>query len=73
MTSLPSPPDPPEPGAEPLLSQRAALIFLASAFIGVVVGVLTFFSAGNVAGALLSGLTGAGASTLGLDKLIGRR
>ncbi|MFD0435567.1 hypothetical protein [Streptomyces chartreusis] len=72
MTTTPSSP-PPAPDAEPtLLSQRALLVFLAAAFIGVIVGGLTFFSTGNTAGSLLAGLMGAGASTLGLNKLIGR-
>ena len=66
-----SPPPGPPPTGGPLLSERAVLVLLAAAFIGVVVGALTFFSAGNAAGALLAGLTGAGASTLGLHKLIG--
>lgn len=69
----PSPaPDPPgaEPG--PLLTQRALLVLVAAAFIGTVVGVLTFLSAGDVAGALLAGLTGFGTATFGLHRLIGR-
>ncbi|AQU67729.1 hypothetical protein BBN63_17265 [Streptomyces niveus] len=60
----------PGSGREPLLPQRSVLVLLAAAFIGVIVGVLTFFSAGSVAGALLAGLTGSGASTLGLHILI---
>ncbi|MDH2393981.1 hypothetical protein QCN29_35580 [Streptomyces sp. HNM0663] len=74
MTSAPSPPpasEPPSPDAEPLLAPRTVLILLAAAFIGAIVGVLTFLSAGDVAGALLAGLAGAGASTLGLHRLIG--
>ncbi|MGW6790758.1 hypothetical protein [Streptomyces chartreusis] len=75
MTTPPIPPPEPSPSspdAEPLLSQRAALVLLMAAFIGTVVGVLTFFSASNAAGALLAGVTAFGASTLGLHKLIGR-
>ncbi|MER6635335.1 hypothetical protein ACFCXC_01475 [Streptomyces microflavus] len=70
MTTSQTPPATPSPDAQPLLSQRAVLVLLAAAFIGSAVGVLTFLSAGNIAGALLAGLTGAGASTLGLHKLI---
>lgn len=70
--STPPPaPDSPSPDVEPLLSQRAVVVLLAAAFIGALVGVLTFFSAGHVAAALLAGLTGFGTSTLGLHKLIG--
>ncbi|MFI1928684.1 hypothetical protein [Streptomyces sp. NPDC020377] len=64
-------PRPGDPDAGPLLSQRTALVLLMAAFIGTVVGVLALFSAGNVAGALLAGVTGFGTSTLGLHKLIG--
>ncbi|MBT2491312.1 hypothetical protein J7E96_22870 [Streptomyces sp. ISL-96] len=46
-------------------------MLLTAAFIGTTVGVLTFFSAVNAAGALLAGLTGFGVSTLGLHKLMG--
>ncbi|MER6128634.1 hypothetical protein ABT173_39955 [Streptomyces sp. NPDC001795] len=70
-TSPPGSPAP-SPETEPLLTQRAVLVLLTAAFIGVAVGVLTYFSSGNAAGAVLAGLTGAGASTLGLHKLIGR-
>ncbi|MBE4739813.1 hypothetical protein [Streptomyces caniscabiei] len=67
----PTAPDSSSPEVEPLLSQRAVVVFLAAAFVGAVVGVLTYFSAGQVAAALLAGLTGFGTSTLGLHKLIG--
>ncbi|MGJ5831959.1 hypothetical protein [Streptomyces ossamyceticus] len=74
-TPLPGPADPEprpsSPDTEPLLSQRTALVLLIAAFIGTVVGVLALFSAGNVAGALLAGVTGFGTSTVGLHKLIG--
>jgi hypothetical protein len=75
MTSQPSPHPPasnsPESNPRPLLPQRTVLVLLAAAFVGVIVGVLTFLSAGNVAASLLAGLTGFGASTLGLHTLIG--
>ncbi|MEV8319868.1 hypothetical protein AB0Q95_37490 [Streptomyces sp. NPDC059900] len=64
-------PAPSAPDTQPLLSQRAALVLLTAAFIGTLVGVLTWFSAGNAAGALLAGVTGFGAGTVGLHKLIG--
>lgn len=60
------------PGTEPLLSQRTLLVFLTAAFFGTVVGVLSFLSAANVAGAVLAGLFAAAASTVGLHALIGR-
>ncbi|MDQ0935061.1 shikimate kinase [Streptomyces turgidiscabies] len=69
--TTPPPPGPPSPPDAPLLSQRAVVVLLTAAFIGAVFGVLTFFSTGNAAGALLAGLTGTGASTLGLHKIIG--
>ncbi|SOD87654.1 hypothetical protein [Streptomyces sp. Ag109_G2-15] len=75
MTTQPPPPPPApnSPGSQPeaLVTQRAVLVLLAAAFIGATVGALSFFSTGNAAGALLAGLTGAGASTLGLHKLMG--
>ncbi|MFC4508253.1 MULTISPECIES: hypothetical protein [Streptomyces] len=75
MTTPPLPqpaPNPPSPDGEPLLTQRALLIFVSAAVIGAIVGVLTFFSGvGNAAGALLAGLTGFGASIFGLHRLTG--
>ncbi|MFI0156708.1 hypothetical protein [Streptomyces lydicus] len=56
---------------EPLLTQRAVLVLLTAAFFGLVVGGLTYFSAGDVASAVLAGLACTGASTLGLHQLIG--
>ncbi|MFJ3861537.1 hypothetical protein ACIPRL_35590 [Streptomyces sp. NPDC090085] len=61
-------PEPIVPG--PLLTGHAALIFLMAAFIGAMVGVLTAFSAGNTAAALLAGLTACGISIPILHKLI---
>lgn len=57
---------------EPLLTARSALILLTAAVLAMVVGTLTYFSAGNTAAAVLAGLTAGGASLLGLPKLIGR-
>ncbi len=73
MTAQSSPSAPNPPSSEPakLLTQRAVLVLFSAAFVGVIVGVLTFFSAGNVAGAVLAGLTGCGAATLGLHSLMG--
>ncbi|MFD6250322.1 hypothetical protein [Streptomyces roseolus] len=73
MTQIPTPPVPPAPEPEapgPLLTAHATLIFLAAAFIGAVVGVLTSFSTGNTAAALLAGLTACGVSIPILHKLI---
>ncbi|WP_221890462.1 hypothetical protein, partial [Streptomyces sp. WAC07061] len=63
---------PPPPDAEPLVSARTALVLLTAAFIGTVLGALTFLSTGNAAGGLIAALSGFGAATLGLHKLIGR-
>lgn len=57
-----------EPG--PFLTMHTALVLLAAAFIGLVVGGLTFLSGGPVASALLAGLTGTGASVPVLRSLI---
>jgi hypothetical protein len=70
MTTLP--PSPSGSGMDPLLSQRALLVLLTAAFLGTVIGVLTFFSEGSVAGAVVTGLFAAAGSTLGLHALIGR-
>ncbi|MGW9436100.1 hypothetical protein [Streptomyces sp. NPDC055607] len=76
----PAPPTPqvqasPVPAPAPensgaLLTAHATLVFLAAAFIGAVAGVLTSFSTGNTAAALLAGLTGCGVSIPVLHKLI---
>ncbi|MEU6236273.1 hypothetical protein [Kitasatospora sp. NPDC047058] len=70
LTSTPPPPSqlPPEP--EPLFTVRTAIILLGGAFIGTVVGGLTFLGGGSAAEAVLAGLTGFGASVMGLHKLI---
>ncbi|WP_177181547.1 hypothetical protein [Streptomyces sp. TLI_105] len=54
------------------MSLRTALVLLTAAFIGTIAGALTALSTSNVPGALLAAMTGFGASTLGLHKLIGR-
>ncbi|MFA7767919.1 hypothetical protein ACGFNX_41860 [Streptomyces sp. NPDC048723] len=63
-----TPPNQPDPA--PFLTVHAALILLAAAFIGSMVGGLTFLSGGPVAGAVLAGLTGSGASIPVLRSLI---
>ncbi|MEU1895672.1 hypothetical protein [Streptomyces pristinaespiralis] len=63
---------PPDYGAGPLLTAHATLVFVAAAFIGVVVGWLTYVSAGdNAAAAVLAGLMAGGMSAPMLHKLIG--
>ncbi|MEU4584462.1 hypothetical protein AB0F92_20565 [Kitasatospora aureofaciens] len=69
--SSPTPTLPPQPDPAPFLTVRTAIILLMAAFIGLIVGGLTFLSGGPAAGAVLAGLTGAGASVLGLQKLVG--
>ncbi|MET9707760.1 hypothetical protein [Streptomyces griseus] len=56
----------------PLLTSRSALILVAAVVLGGIAGVLTHFSTGNTATAMLAGLAGAGASTPVLHTLIGR-
>lgn len=63
------------PGTEdpgPLLTAHATLVLIAAAFVGAVTGVLTYYSTGNTAGAVLAGLTGFGVSAPVLHKHIGR-
>ncbi|MFF1909227.1 hypothetical protein [Kitasatospora sp. NPDC058218] len=62
-SQLPSEPDPP-------LTVRTAIILLGGAFIGTVVGGLTFLGGSPAAGAVLAGLMGLGTSVMGLHKLI---
>lgn len=72
MTTAPTPP--PVPGPEdpkPFLSVRTVIVLLTAAFIGAIAGVLTYFSTGNTAGAVLAGLIGVGASVPALNSLIG--
>lgn len=63
---VPTPPNEPDP----FLTAHAAIVLLTAAFIGLVVGGLTFLSGGLAAGAVLAGLTGFGASVPVLHKLI---
>lgn len=67
----PQPPADPDPGAGPLLSQRAVLILLAAVVIGGVVGALTLLSRAHPATSVLAGLTATGVCIIGLHKLIG--
>jgi hypothetical protein len=46
-------------------------VLVTAAFLGAVVGMLALFSTGNPAGAVLAGVSAAGASILGLHALIG--
>lgn len=55
----------------PLLTGHAALVFVVAALIASAVGVLTYLSAGNAAGAVLAGLMAGAASTPVLHRLIG--
>ncbi|MFF1909127.1 hypothetical protein [Kitasatospora sp. NPDC058218] len=64
----PTPPNTPEPS--PFLTVRTALVLLAAAVIGLVIGGLTFLSGGHAAVAAVAGLTASGASVLGLHTLI---
>lgn len=56
---------------EPLVTQRTATVGTAAAVSGVVIGALTFIEAGSLAGAMIAGFMALGASTLGLQKIIG--
>lgn len=67
-SSAPPPQSQPDPG--PFLTMHAAIVLLAAAFIGMIVGGLTFLSGGPAAGAVLAGLTGLGVSVPVLNKLI---
>ncbi|GAA3850966.1 hypothetical protein GCM10022243_15980 [Saccharothrix violaceirubra] len=59
-----------QPDPAPFFTVHTALILLAAAFIGAVVGGLTFLSGGPVAGAVLAGLIGFGTSVPVLRSLI---
>ncbi|MFJ3791354.1 hypothetical protein [Kitasatospora sp. NPDC090091] len=69
--SSPAPTPQNQPGPAPFLTVRTAIILVAAVVIGLVVGGLTFLGGGPVAAAVLAGLTGSGASVLGLHQLIG--
>lgn len=71
MSSSPAPLPPNPPGHGPFMSLNTAVVLLTAAVIGLIVGGLTFLSGGLVAGAVLAGLTGAGASIPVLRSLIG--
>ncbi|WP_457033203.1 hypothetical protein [Kitasatospora sp. P5_F3] len=59
-----------QPEPAPFLTLHTTLVLLAAAFIGSVVGILTFLSGGPAAGAVLAGLTGFGASVPVLRQLV---
>lgn len=61
----------PPPG--PLLSIRTALILLIAIVIGLVAGVLGYFSSGGIAAAVLIGGGGAGGSLVLFHTLLDRR
>lgn len=54
-----------------LLTAHAALVFVAAAILGGLVGFLTHLSVGNAAAAVLAGLTAGGVSAPVLHRLIG--
>ncbi|MFK0221163.1 hypothetical protein ACIQWN_23595 [Streptomyces vinaceus] len=62
---------PPAPGETPLLTAHSALVLLMALFFGTVMGVLTYFSVGGIASALLAGLPAFGMSAAALHKLVG--
>ncbi|MGW0612004.1 hypothetical protein [Streptomyces sp. NPDC002788] len=69
MSSLmPTPPPPQDP--EPFMTMHTALVLLSAAFIGLIVGGLSFFSGGPAAAAVLAGLTAFGISVPVLRSLI---
>ncbi|MFF8940654.1 hypothetical protein ACF08O_39380 [Streptomyces paradoxus] len=55
----------------PLLSVRAALIFVTAMFLGTVVGTLTLACGSEIAQALLAAGTAAGATVPALNRIIG--
>ena len=55
----------------PLLSTRAAVIFLLGILCGSTVATLTYLASANVPGAILAGLTTIGGAIPALHKLIG--
>ncbi|MET4924713.1 hypothetical protein P3L51_20545 [Streptomyces sp. PSRA5] len=70
MTTAPTPPPVPTGDATPFLPVRTAIVLQTAAFVGAISGVLTYFSTGNTAGAILAGLIGLGASVPTLNGLI---
>jgi hypothetical protein len=68
--TTPSHTPPSQPDTVPFLTVHTTLVLLSAAFIGSVVGGLAYLSGGPVAGAILAGLTGFGASVPVLRILI---
>ena len=65
-------PTPRRPASPTLLGIRATLILLAATVIGVGVGVLSAMAGQSQAAAAIAGLVAGGASTVGLNSLVGR-
>lgn len=63
----PSTPPPPD---EPLLTQRAALLFLLAMLVGLLAGVLAHLDGHTLAGAALIGGSAFAGALVGLNKLI---
>ncbi|GGP00298.1 hypothetical protein [Wenjunlia tyrosinilytica] len=71
--NTPPPRTPPAPSHlddPPLLTVHSAVVLLTACFIGAIIGGMTFLTGGPAAGAVLAGLTGAGATTPVLRTLI---
>jgi hypothetical protein len=58
-------------GAEPLLDQRAALIFLLGLAVGLGTGILTVLAGGTRAGAVLAGGAAFGAAVVFFQGIVG--
>ncbi|MFD8787219.1 hypothetical protein [Kitasatospora sp. NPDC059599] len=67
---LPSPNSADQPGSAPFMTVHTAIVLLTAAFIGLVVGCLTYLSGSPVAGAVLSGLSSFGTGIPVLRQLI---
>lgn len=62
---------PQNPGQDPLVPMRLALIMLAVVIFGAIIGTLTYLATNSVPQAVLAGLVALGAAVLPLHKLIG--
>ena len=69
MSRTPRIPDPADP--QPFLSVHTVVVLLTAAFIGVVIGVLTFYARQSVPEALVAGLAATGLSIAPLRGMIG--